>query len=94
MAIKKLTATEKVERAKMQILRALEQIKGNPNKTEVLGYVTGQLAHTYALLDADKADEMAMVFVAVSIMDEISPKERKPILGNSTELTQLELGEK
>lgn len=91
MAIKKLTDKEKVERAKLQILRALEQIKANENKSETLGYVTGQLAHTYALLDADKADEMAIVFVAVSILDEINPKERKPILGNYAGSTQLEL---
>lgn len=91
MALKKLTDKEKVERAKRQILRALEEIKGNSNKAEALGFVSGQLAHTYALLDADKDEPMAIVFVAVSILDEISPKERKPILGASVIGDQPEL---
>jgi len=91
MAMKKMTDKEKVERAKKQVLRALEEIKNNPNKAEVLGFVTGQLAHTFALLDADKADEMGIVFVAVSILDEINPKERKPILSDTIAATQLTL---
>lgn len=89
----KLTDKTKVERAKMQILRALEQIKGNSNKTEVLGYVTGQLAHTFALLDATKDDEMNIIFVAAAILDEINPREKKVYLQSLPDATQLELGE-
>lgn len=91
MALKKLTAIEKVERAKKELLRALEEIRDNPNRAECLGFVTGQIAHTFALLDADKADELAIVFVAVSIMDEIAPKKRETILGGPTAGEQLPL---
>lgn len=94
MALPKMTDKMKVERAKAQVLRALEEIKNNSNKTEALNFVTGQLAHTYALLDADKVDELGIVFVAVSILDEINPKERKPILSATNGATQLELAEK
>lgn len=93
MAAKKFTDKEKVERSKRQILRALEEIKNNPNRAEALGFVTGQIAHTFALLDSDTKDEMQIVFVAVQIMDEINPKERKPILGSPTAGDQLPLGE-
>jgi len=80
MAIKKFTDKEKVERAKEQILRCLTQIRDNSNRAEVLGYITGQLAHTFALLDADKQDEMAIVYVAANIMDELDPKPKQKVL--------------
>lgn len=93
MPIKKFTDKEKVKRARAQILRSLEEIKNNSNRAEVLGYVTGQLAHTFALLDADKVDEMAIVFVAVQILDEIDPKPREKILKSPPAGEQVELEE-
>jgi hypothetical protein len=89
----KLTDKIKVERAKKQLLRALEEVRNNSNKVEVLGFVTGQIAHTFAMLDANKDDEMGIVFVAVSILDEINPKERKPILSAQPQPEQLKLPE-
>lgn len=91
MAIKKLSDKEKVERVKAQVLRALEEAKNNTNKTEALGFITGQLAHIFATLDANRDDAMGIVFVAVSILDEIDPKPRTPILSGGA--TQLELKE-
>lgn len=93
---KKFTDKEKVERAKAAILRGLEEIRNNSNKAETVGFLTGQLAHTYALLDADKLDEMGIVYVAVQIMDEISPREKKPVLQplpGQLELTGMEVKE-
>lgn len=86
---KKFTATEKIQRAKQGLLRALEEAKNNTNKTEALGFITGQIAYTYALLDSDSSDELSIVFVAANILDEISPKEKKTYLSTSPD--QLEL---
>lgn len=91
--MKNLTATEKIDRAKVQVLRALEEIKNNPNRAEVLGFVTGQLAHTFATLDAQKDDSMAIVFVAAAIMDEVQPAKKKTYLNGPATGDQLPLKE-
>lgn len=100
MAHKKLTDAKKVERARASLLRALTEIRDNSNRAEVLGFVTGQIAWTFALLDANKEDELGIVYVAAQIMDELEPKEKKPILPplpgqlSLPEITELPQGKK
>lgn len=90
---KKFSDKEKIERAKTQLLRALSEVKNNPNKVEALGFVTGQMAHTVALLDSNTRDEMAIVFVAASLLDEVQPSKPKTKFLEDFSATQLELVE-
>lgn len=91
MAKKGFTDKEKVERAKSGLLRALEEAKNNTNRTEAFGFVIGQIAHTFALLDSDIRDELGIVYVAANIMDEVFPREKKTYLQSPPTGKQLTL---
>lgn len=71
MATKKYSDKDKVERVKVEIARALNEIKTNPNRSEALGSVTMSLSMAYAVLDADKADNQSIMFVAATIANEV-----------------------
>lgn len=77
---KKITDKSKVGRAKQVVLRCLEEARDNGNSNQVLSFVLGQLAYTFALLDADTGDEMKIVFVASSVLDEVYPQHKKKYL--------------
>lgn len=77
---KKIPDKNKIERVKQTVLRCLDEARSNTNKTEVMGFILGQLSYAFALLDADNDDEMRIVFVASSVLDEVQPQERKKYL--------------
>jgi len=77
---KKIPDKNKVERAKQAVLRCLDEARSNSNSNQTLSFVLGQLAYVFALLDADNDDEMRIVFVAASVLDEVQPQERKKYL--------------
>lgn len=87
--MKKITDKEKVARAKETVLRCLDEARNNQNKPQVLDFILGQLAYGFALLDADNGDEMKIVFVACSVLDEVQPKERKRYLPVNAEQLSL-----
>lgn len=77
---KKISDKSKVDRAKQAVLRCLEEARGNSNAAQTLSFVLGQLSYVFALLDADSDDEMKIVFVAASVLDEVHPQEKKMYL--------------
>lgn len=69
---KKIKATEKVDRAKKIVLRALHPLKYNQNRAEVLGIVTGILCDVYALLETDNDDELARYHLSMALQEDIT----------------------
>ncbi len=94
MGLKKLSDTEKVRRAKNEILRALKEAKENSNRAEALGSITQSLAYSYAILDADKDDSNKILFVAASIANEVQKVEVKPLFPSAGKQLELPQGGK
>jgi hypothetical protein len=88
----KLTDKEKISRVKASVLRGLSEKKSNPDKGEVLGYLTATLCNIFAILDADKNDYQSIQFVATELWIEVQGEKIRTRLPVS-DVAQLELGE-